>query len=371
MAINRRNGKNGPSYQVKVKGSDGSWVTETFERKGDAQKREAELRIQKTSGSVVSNLNRDLILDDYFSAWDQETRNTSASAGWRSSQIQMYRDHISPVIGMMRLRQITPANISRVLSAASEKKLSASMKKHVYVLMRKLFGDAVEMFQVLPTNPVIKKLQPNLPKKEASYLEPEDAKKLLQAVRGKSYEVAVWLGVMVGRRIGEIQSLKWESVDLQRGLIQIRSTYVRREKIFRDYPKGKRWQTIEMPPELLAVMKSEKLVSKSEFVVVSESGEFLSYHTYYKALKRYCREAGVKSLSSHGLRHSCSEIYMANGASRDDMRILLNHSTSAVTDGYIHDKGERVGRVAKVIQMFPDGSPENGVSQMFPKSENG
>lgn len=55
---------------------------------------------------------------------------------------------------------------------------------------------------------------------------------------------------------------------------------------------------------------------------------------------------------------------------RDDMRILLNHSTSAVTDGYIHDKGERVGRVANVIQKFPEDEKDVGVSQKFPKSEN-
>ncbi|MGK5086347.1 site-specific integrase [Bdellovibrionota bacterium FG-2] len=357
MAINRREGKNGLSYQVKIKGSDGSWVTETFDRKADADKRKAELRIQKTSGSVVSNWNRGLTLDDYFPVWDSETRGTGASPGWRGSQIQMYRDHIGPIIGGMKLQQITPANISKVISAASEKGLGPSMRKHVYVLLRKIFGDAVEMFHVLPKNPVLRKFQPKLPKKEAKYLEPEDTKQLLQLVRGRPYEVAVWLGVLAGRRIGEIQSLKWDAVDLDKGLIFIRSTYVRKENLFRTYPKGRRWQTIQMPPELLELMKREKLLSKSEFVVTAANGDFLPYHIYTVALKRYCREAGVKSLSSHGLRHSCSEIYMANGASRDDMRILLNHSTSTVTDGYVHDKGERVGRVAQVIQMFPKSFP--------------
>lgn len=364
MAIFKRNRKNGPSYQLKVRGSDGRWISETFERKSDAEKRETEIKLEKENGSIVSNLNRNLTLDEYFSTWNKETKGTSASLGWRNSQIQMYRDHVSPLIGGMKLQHVTPATISKILSNAAEKNLGPAMRKHIYNLLRKIFGDAVEMFHVLSVNPVIRKLRPRLPKKEATYLEPQDAKNLLQSIQGKKYEVAVWLGVLGGRRIGEIQALKWENVDLDRGLIQIRATYVRKEKVFRNYPKGTRWQTIKMPPELWEIMKRERLTSKSEYVVVSESGEFLSYHTFHQALKRYCREAGVKVLSSHGLRHSCSEIYMENGASRDDLRMLYNHSTSAVTDGYIHDKGERVGRVAQVIRLFPENL---GCSQNVPK----
>lgn len=59
---------------------------------------------------------------------------------------------------------------------------------------------------------------------------------------------------------------------------------------------------------------------------------------------------------------------MANGASRDDLRMLYNHSTSAVTDVYIHDKGERVGKVAEVIRLFPENKesePKNVDSKIL------
>ena len=86
-------------------------------------------------------------------------------------------------------------------------------------------------------------------------------------------------------------------------------------------------------------------------MVSSINQEMLSYHSYCDALKKYCREAGVPEVSSHALRHSAAEIYMEHGATRDDLRVLFNHSSSAVTDRYVHDKGERLARVVDTIQV--------------------
>jgi integrase len=120
-----------------------------------------------------------------------------------------------------------------------------------------------------------------------------------------------------------------------------------------------KWHTIIMPFELWEILKAAKVNSKSEFVASNTDGGMLSYHTYHKALKLYCREAGVQELASHGLRHSTSELYMHLGASRDDLRILFSHSTSAVTDRYIHDKGESLAGVADVIRLFPEQFPKS------------
>lgn len=84
---------------------------------------------------------------------------------------------------------------------------------------------------------------------------------------------------------------------------------------------------------------------------------------YQKALKRYCREAGVREVATHGLRHSTSEVYMHHGATRDDLRMLFAHCNSSVTDRYVHDRGGRLSQVAEVIQLFPG----KGLSPKFPQ----
>ena len=353
MAIEKRKRKNGWSYQVKIVGSDGRWITETFSTKGDAERREAELRIQKSKGGFVSNLSKNLSVDEYFGYWFDDGKGGNASEGWRQTQKQLFRDYISPQIGRMKLQEVTPAHVGRVLSYTAELGRGSAQRLHVYNVMRKLFGDAVELYELMVRNPVIKKLRPKVPQREMPYLEIHDLVTLLTYVRGKRYQTAIWLQVFAGLRVGEVQYLKWEYVDLKFGVIQVRGTYVRREKRFQDHPKGKKWHRVKMPRELLEYLNKVKETATSAFVATSPgSDSFLGYMGYGKALRRYCEKAGVPVVSSHGLRHSSSELYMAAGASRDDLRILFAHSSGTVTDRYIHDRGRRLDQVADKLMLF-------------------
>ncbi len=85
----------------------------------------------------------------------------------------------------------------------------------------------------------------------------------------------------------------------------------------------------------------------------------LDYWMYRKVLKQYCQEAKVAVIATHGLRHSTSELYQTYGASRDDLRQLFAHSSVSTTERYIHRKSDSLGKVAKVIQLFPTGCSQN------------
>lgn len=50
MAIVKRKSKSGIRYQAKVKGTDGSWITETFDSRVEAEQWEARLKLDKLGG---------------------------------------------------------------------------------------------------------------------------------------------------------------------------------------------------------------------------------------------------------------------------------------------------------------------------------
>ncbi len=79
-------------------------------------------------------------------------------------------------------------------------------------------------------------------------------------------------------------------------------------------------------------------------------------------LRKYCTEIGVPVIASHGLRHSTSELYIHHGATRDDLRRLFAHSTPAVTDRYVHNRGTNLEKVANVIQLFPAATDQKVTS---------
>ncbi|MGE4108052.1 MAG: tyrosine-type recombinase/integrase [Bacteriovoracia bacterium] len=376
MAIIKRYRKTkGQVYQVKVKGSDGRWITDTFETRAEAEKREAELVLEKRSGGFVTNLSRQLSVAEYFTTWAKENISSDASLGWKKSQHQMFQSYVQPVIGQAKLQQLNPGMVARVLNRVAEMGRGPATRLHVYGLMHKMFGDAVELYDLLPRNPVIRKLRPKVPQKESPYLEMDEVIKLLRFVEGKSYRIAIWLQLLAGLRVGEVQYLKWEHVDLKNGVIHVRGTFRRKEGQFYDLPKGKKWHRVKMPPELWEVLRQERQGSQSEFVVLSPTQPVLNYYGYVYALRSYCKQLGIRRIGTHGLRHSTAEIYMNHGASRGDLRMLFAHSTDQMTDRYVHDKGRRLDEVADNVYLFrPRVQTRNEeqnepVSLKFPHSE--
>lgn len=141
-------------------------------------------------------------------------------SGWRQFQFQQYRDYVQPVLGKIRLNAITPQMVKRVLNRVAMMDRSPGTQRHVFVLMRKMFGDAIESYQYLTFNPAIGKFKPDIPFKEAKRLNLEQIKRLLVHVDGKKYGLAIWLQLYVGLRCGELQALRWEDIDLEDGRLQ-------------------------------------------------------------------------------------------------------------------------------------------------------
>jgi integrase len=187
---------------------------------------------------------------------------------------------------------------------------------------------------------------------KTNHLNLRQVKTLLQHVDGKKYGLAIWLQIYLGLRIGELQALRWEDIDLETGRVVIRRMFVRKMETFRDYPKGRKQHIQVIPPERAAKLKVAKAAAMGELVVNSPKGNLMPYRWYLHALKGYCETLEIPTMSTHGLRHSTSELYMSFGASRDDLRQLFAHSSAAVTDRYIHFRGTNLEKVSNVIQLF-------------------
>jgi integrase len=223
-----------------------------------------------------------------------------------------------------------------------------------------MFGDAVENYQYLTVSPVLRKLRPVIAIKEARHLNLHQVKELLKYTEDKECGLAIWVQIYLGLRLGELIALRWEDVDispsLTSGRIHIRRTYVSKTGYFRDYPKGGKQHSHSIPAELLQKLVGAKAMATTPFVVCSPRAEQLPYKWYMRHLKNYCSELKIPVIATHGLRHSTSELYIHHGATRDDLRRLFAHSTPAVTDRYVHDRGTNLEKIANVIRLFPTGT---------------
>ncbi len=348
------------NYQVKVRGTDGKWVTKTFTAATEAKAHENRLQLEKHEGGTVTNTNIHITVEQFSEDWFH-TVELSASPGWRHCQRQFYRDYINPILGNKKMKTVTPVHASKVLRKMAALGKSEQSQLHVFNLMRKMFRDAIELYQLLTHNPVLRNLKPRVPRKDAKHLNVEQLTALLDHVRDKEPGLAIWLQAYLGLRVSEVIALKWSDLDLERGLAMIQRSYsrkdswVRKEKVFKDRPKGGKQHTLIIPLELLERVRQAETVRSSEYVAATSfNDESLSYEYYLECLKGYCRALKIPEIGTHGLRHSTSELYLHYGATKDDLRTLFAHSSGAMTDRYIHRPLGNLERLARVVKLFPD-----------------
>ena len=349
------------SYFVRVMDRYGKWLKgETFDRLVDAERRERQLKAEVDKGFVApSDFLKSMTVGEYWQVWSSECR-FNVSEGWKKVQNQMWRDYIAPFLSLLLLLDITPMHIGKILKCAEEKKKGSQTRLHIYNLCHKMFEDAVQFFDYLPQNPVKTKLKPKLRRIERNFLLPHESRKLLIHVKDHYLGPAIWLSLLAGLRPSEVQALRFEAINFGMNYFVIKAAFKCRVNRIEPYPKQEDWGMAPMPLELSRFLRELREGKKlTDFVAPGRYGEMLNFNVYSAGLKSFCRELGLREVTPHELRHSCTELYIEQGASEEDIMRLLNQKNSSVTRRYIHRTPERLARVAAQITVDEAKGPND------------
>lgn len=274
----------------------------------------------------------------FVEQWKRDHRGET-SEGWKVSQDQMLRDYILPLLGKKQIKSIKPIDILRTLNKMREKERSSQLIVHVYNLLNIIFKAYIQFESLLTVNPVLPQFRPKIKNKEARYWSVEHSFIFLTKSIGHRYEVAFFIALLCGLRVGEIQGLRWEdSFDWTNKEIIVRRHYCRKTKKMLDRTKNGRILKIPMPELLFEFLLKRK---KRDGWSVGYKTRHLGHCHFHVVLKLQCEKLKLPVLSAHGLRHSCTEIWVEKGATQTLISRLLNHVTEKSTPRYMHraDKG--------------------------------
>lgn len=353
MAINSYATQTGMRYVVRIRGADGKWLpARSFDKRRDAQRYERELagrRDRGERGSGRHGIARSV--KDFFATW-QSDRAHRISKGWHASQARLFRDYVEPTIGALSISKVRSEHVARILSAMGSNELSEQTRAHVYNILSRMFRDAAEYYGVLGASPVRRQDRPKVPRRERAFLEPSAAWRLLRASSEHYLGPAVWIGALAGLRPSEVQALRWESVDFVRNQILIRAAFKRPIGRIENYPKQRDWGRAPMPAALADYLGARAAGTRpDDFVAPALHGGMLAYRNLYFGLRALCDHAGVRRVSPHELRHTCTEIWFASGASVEDVRRVLNHKHAESTQRYVHRTNDRLAALAQAIAI--------------------
>jgi integrase len=159
---------------------------------------------------------------------------------------QIVRAHTRPILERIRLKRLTPAHMRGLYREKLKGKLSPCTVQHLHVRLHKALKAAVA--EGLITRNVTEAVKaPQVRREEMQPLSPEQAKTLFEAARGDRLEALYVLAVHTGVRQGELLRPKWDDVDLDDGMLQ-----VRRADRGEGRPDPRRSQDEGQPPKLEA-----------------------------------------------------------------------------------------------------------------------
>ena len=233
------------------------------------------------------------------------------------------------------------------------KTLSNGTINHMIILCNAIFEYMVDC-EVIAKNPMrkIKKLKSD--RKEAHFLNVEECQKLLDVAENNYsyYYPIILLSIITGMRQGEVLALTWNDIDFKNNIIKINKTYSH-GKI--STPKTQSSiRTIIIPDNLAKVLKEQWLkVPKTELNLVfpSPTGNYLDCRNLVNRVLKPClKEAGVKDITWHQLRHSCITALAENKIPIKSIQKQAGHSSELTTlKFYNHVTEEMEKEVVNVL----------------------
>ncbi len=296
--------------------------------------------------------------------------------------IQRYNElldqRILPLLKDKRLKDIKPSDIEKLLVDIKngERKdtrsgqLSSRTILHYYVLLRSIFAYA-HANQDIPCNPVRKELRPIVKQARIKSYNREETMQLLSTLSKTDlmHQSIISLTLAIGCRLGEITGLRWRDVDLENGIVSIRTTrqYIDKENgILEGKPKtDKSERDCDIPPSVVKMLSEYKSeiteslsylgipVTNDTHVFVNFEGKALHPSSPNRWLKEFLLRHKLPKLTFHGLRHTCATLLIAEGMDVAAIAELLGHSTPATTlNYYVHSTTEAKKRVVSIMDTI-------------------
>jgi integrase len=220
-----------------------------------------------------------------------------------------------------QLSDITPVEIEgyKVHRRAS---VSGATVNRELALLKRMFNLAIAWDLFLALNPFRKVKFFREFNTGLRVLSPEEETGLLQEAAPYVQDV-IRFALNTGLRIGEVFSLRWSQVDLEKRILSVFA------------PKTEKVREIPINAECLKVLQAWRLGMKNEFVFYNpETGK--PFVDLKAGLAIACHKAGILGVSWHTLRHTFASRLVDRGVDIVTVKELLGHSSITVTMRYTH-----------------------------------
>src|SRR5215212_3487521 len=292
-----------------------------------------------------------LTVEEYLTRWLEDSVKGTLRPSTYEVHRHMIQPHINPVLGRLKLKDLTPMHVRSFYRDRLDSGLSSATVRKMHSILRKALKQAV-LDGLISRNVCEAVKPPKVERKEINPLNRQQAKVLLEAASGDRLEALYVLAGHTGMREGELLGLKWEDVDLERGVLRLRNALVREggKTALGDLktPKSRRSVRLtraaadalaaHLERQLEEMERMGSLYQPGGLVFATKSGTLINpSNLRNRSFKPLLKRAGLPDICFHDLRHTCATLLLAQGTHPKLVQELLGHATIAMTlDTYSH-----------------------------------
>ena len=362
------------------------WVTCDTRREAKAVLEKA---LAESRNPIVPVVDPDITIKAYSERW-LGMIPVSLKPRTVESYSQMFRLHLLPLLGVMKVRQLHRGQIKALLAQKLADGLSRGTVRIIHATLRAMLNAAVED-GVIAANPA-DKLGRHLRLVPTTATRQEDIKAMTreqlavfvaaanspEATEIERRHVSLFLLLArTGMRVGEAFALQWPDVDFDSREIRVARAFSGGRL---ETPKSGHGRTVDMSEQLAAVLRRLLIARKAEtlkrgwrevplWVFCSEAGTPLNNSNLRRVFRRVLKRAKMPAhFSPHSLRHTFASLLLQQGESPVYVQRQLGHASIKLTvDTY--GKWLPMGNKAAVDRLDDGAAGSKVVARLTPAGE--
>ena len=319
--------------------------------------------------------------DEELRAYLREVWLPSKRSRVESSTLHQYEwaveGHIVPLIGAVRMRDLSPEVVDRWLTALvaedqdGKSRLSGNSARTIRKILSMSMEDAVRRGRI-PRNPVTLTQPPKRSTVRArKSWTLEECRRFLAVVSDHRLSAAFHLALVTGLRRGELLGLRWEDVDLVAGQIDVvqQLSVEQGRPLLKDLKTESSHRLVAIGSGTVALLAKHcdaqaeeasfagSAWEESGLVFTTELGGWIDPNNFKRLMIRLAKQADVAPLTPRGLRHTAQSIGRVAVGDDKVMQERFGHSDLEITLGtYTHVVDEQHRRAGELIDAVFLGS---------------
>jgi integrase len=287
-----------------------------------------------------------LTVGEYLVRWLSHSVQDTVSQKTYERYESIVRVHLSPALGRIRLKALTPDHVRGLYREKLDSGLAPRSVLHIHRTLSKSLKQATDD-GLIPRNAARSVKPPQPRREEMQPLSREQVRTLLDTVKGDPMEALYVLAVTSGLRQGELLALKWEDVDLEgtNPTLEVRrnlsETRGRRSFVTPKSGRGRHLRLSRRAVSALGTHRKRQLEERVRkaglwedhgLIFPSEIGSPMSGRNLYRAFKIRIKRASLpQTLRFHDLRHTCATLLLRQGVNPKFVQELLGHADISLT----------------------------------------